>query len=110
MRKLCAVILTIAFALSIGTQVVVSQTNTSTKNKVVPTVSAEMKLSFFKSKSQVLEAQSAVEQAQKNLQDKSTAYQNSIKDMIKACDTYDLQLDPSNGDPICVVKPSLVKK
>jgi len=75
-----------------------------------PVISAELRAAFFKSLSQLKDAQSAVDQAQNALQAKQKALQDSVTAINGACgDKFTAQFN-KDGDPECVVKPDPAAK
>ncbi|MGA3264912.1 MAG: hypothetical protein ABSC47_12820 [Terracidiphilus sp.] len=75
-----------------------------------PVISDAMKAKFFKAQAQSIQAKANFDQAQKALQDSTTAFQGVISELTKVCgDSFTPQLDQS-GDPVCTAKPEPPKQ
>jgi hypothetical protein len=67
-----------------------------------PAITDAQRAQFFKAQSQMIQANAQVQQRQ-------TEFQNAVAEMQKTCgDAYTLQINP-NGDPECVAKPAPAK-
>jgi hypothetical protein len=76
------------------------------KPKTPPAIPVETREKFFKAQAEVESAQTAFQQAQKTMQDKTAAFQAQLAKAQEACGAdYTITLD-MDGELVCVEKPS----
>lgn len=74
-----------------------------------PAVSDSLKAKFFKAQSQLLQAQNELQSVQKQVQERTDAFQKTVNELLQACGPSSTASLDKDGDLVCVAKPEAPK-